>query len=107
MLLCRQYLAAGLLQFVDILIDLFCGALFCRVFAPFFQKGSISCKSRIWDLGYTQGNLDNKKLDLGHVKKSLCLVSSDYIKAAPETLPDTTIGMFPHFVVLQNCFTKE
>ena len=45
---CRQYLAAGLLQFVDILIDLFLGALICRVLDPsFVLKGLMSCKSII------------------------------------------------------------
>ena len=74
MLLLRQYLAAGLLKFDDILIDLFLGALFCRFIAPsFVQKSSISCKLVIWDLGYTQVNVDAKKLDLGHVINSLCV----------------------------------
>ena len=106
-LLCRQHLAAGILQFVDILIDLFLGALFCRFIAPIsFQKGSISCKSRIWYLGYTQGNVDYNKLNPVHMREILYVVSSDRIKAAPETLSDTTIGMLPHFFVLSNCFTQ-
>ena len=106
-LLYIQYLAVSLLQFVDISIDLFLGALSWRVLAPiFFQKGLISCKLRIWDLGYTHGNVDTKKLDLGHTRKSLCAVSSDRVKSAPDTLPATTVGMFPHFFVLPNCFTQ-
>ena len=106
-LLCRKYLAADILQFIDILIHLFLGGIFCRVTAPIFvQNGSISCKSIIWDLGYTQGNVDAKKLDLGHVRKSLCVVSSDCVKTGPETIPATTIIMFPHFVVHPNYFTQ-
>ena len=35
-LLCRYYFSAGLLKFVDILIDLLLGAIVCRVIAPIF-----------------------------------------------------------------------
>ena len=67
-LLCRYYFSAGLLQFVDILIDLLLGAIVCRVIAPIFvQKGSISYKSRIWDLGYKQGNVDANNIEPVHV----------------------------------------
>ena len=102
----RQYLSVDLLHFVDVLIDLFLGALFFSVLAPIFsQKGSIFCKSGIWDLGYTQGNVDAKNLDLLNVRKILCVGSSDIVKATQETLPATTIGMFPNFLFLPNCFT--
>ena len=36
----------------------------------------------------------------------LCVIISDLVKAAPEILPATTIGMFPHFVIFPNCFTQ-
>ena len=68
--------------------------------------GLISCKSRIWDLAYTHENIDAKNIYIGHVRKSLCVISSDLVKSIKETLPDTTIGMFPHFLFLPNCFTK-
>ena len=107
MLLIRQDLAVSLVQFIDLLNEFFLGAIFCRVLAPIFvQKGSIYCKSRIWNLGYTQGNVDSKKLDLGHVRKSLGVIIRDLMKAAPETLLDTNIGMVTHFVVLPNCFIQ-
>ena len=35
----------------------------------------------------------------------LCVISSYLVKAAPETLPATTISIFADFVVLPNCFT--
>ena len=80
---------------------------FCRVLAQiYFQKGLISCKSTIWDLGYAQGNVETKKLDLGHVRKSICVINSDLVKAAPEALPATTIGIFPHFPPSQTVLHK-
>ena len=83
-LLHRQDLLAGLLKFVVILNGLFLGALFCRVLALIFvQKSLIYCKSIIWDIGYTQGNVDAKKLELVHVRKVLCAISSDLVKSAP------------------------
>ena len=98
-LLCRYYFSAGLLKFVDILIDLLLGAIVCRVIASIFvQKGSISYKSRIWDLGYKQGNVDANNIEPVHVKKIIFVVSSYCVKVALEALPPTTISMFTYFL---------
>ena len=57
-------------------------------------------------IGYTQVNVDAKKLGIGHMIKSLCAIISDLVIASPETLPATTIGMFTHFFVLPIFLTK-
>ena len=89
-------------------IELFLGALFCRVLDLIFvQKGLISCMSRKWDIGYTEINVDDKNIDFGHVINSVCVVISDHVKFALETLPATNIGIFPNLFVLPNYFTKR
>ena len=83
------------------------GIFFCLGIAQvLFQKVSLSFKSRIWDIGCIQGNVDAKKLDLGHERKRLCVISRDLVKNVPETLLATTIGIFPHFGVLPNFFKQ-
>ena len=41
------------------------------------------------------------------MKKNFCVIFSDIVKTAPETLPASTIGAFTHFFVLPNYFTQK
>ena len=105
-IICRQDLTASILQCVDILNGLFLDAIFAEFLPHFFPEGINILQLIIWDLAYTKGNFDTKKLDLGHVIKILCVIISDIVKYAPEILPATTIGMFSHFFVLPIFFQK-